>query len=115
MSLRIYSGGCSKVRNRRRNGRGAEKGVEFEEVGIVFGSGRGWSLYQPLAGEEEEKAQDRNCISRGNRGGRYRCCICTRYYAARCHAEGALGWSPHLEVCGPRRMRPEAATSGSSA
>ena len=40
MSLRIYSGGCSKVRNRRRNGHwGEEKGVvEFvEEVeGTVF-------------------------------------------------------------------------------
>lgn len=91
MSLKIYSGGCSKVRNRRRNGHGAEKGVESEEVGIVSDSGRAWSLYQPLAVEEEEKAQDRNCISRGIRGGRYRCCICTRYYAAPCHAEGALG------------------------
>lgn len=89
--------------------------MEFEEVGIVFDSGRGWSLYQPLAVEEEEKAQDRNCISRGIRGGRYRCCICTRYYAAPCHAEGALEWSPHLEARGPRHMRPEAASSGSSA
>lgn len=65
--------------------------------------------------EEEEKARDRSCISRGIRGGRYRYCICTRYYAAPYHAEGALGWSPHLEVCGRRRRRAEAVTSGSSA
>lgn len=115
MSPRIYSRDCSRVRNRRRNGRGAEMGVEFEEVGIVFGSGRGWSLYQRLAVEEEEKTQNRNYIRRGNQGGRYRCCICTRYYAAPCRAEEELGWSPHLEVCGPRRKRLEAATLGSSA
>lgn len=115
MSRRIYSGGCNRVRSRRRNGRGAEEGGEFEEVGIIEVEGRGWRLYQPLAVEEEEKVRDRNCISRGNQGGRYQCCICTRYYAAPCHAEGELGWSPHLEVGGPRHTRPEAATSGSSA
>lgn len=71
MSLRIYSGGCSKVRNRRRNGHGgAENGVvEFvEEVGgtvfeIFESPGRvGGSLYQSLLltvkGEEEEEEEE---------------------------------------------------------
>lgn len=91
MSRRIYSEGCSRVRSQRRNGRGAEKGVGFEELGIIEVEGLGWSSYQPSAVEEEGKTRDRNCISRGNQEGRYRCCICTRYYAAPCHAEGELG------------------------
>ena len=91
-----------------------EKGVEFEEVGTEF-EGRGWGLSRRLAVEEEVKARDRNCISRGNQGGSCQCCICTRCCAAPCHAEGELGWSPHLEVWGPRRTKLEAATSGSSA
>lgn len=42
MSRRIYSGGCSRVRGRRKNDRGVEKGVEFEEVGIIEVEGREW-------------------------------------------------------------------------